>query len=326
MPELCVIINRGAGRRKKRLEVLKEWLRRVWGGRVEFQETRRQGHAEELAERAAQRGFAIVAAAGGDGTVHEVSNGLLRAQRPEVEFTVFPTGSANDYADSLAWNFPAEPERKKVTTVDVGRVQSADGKERYFVCCLGLGFNARVTEESRRIDDREGIALYGLAALRALRRHHRFPKMELAFDDQPPLRLPIFMLSVMLARREGGFVMAPKARLDDGWLDYVHSGAVSRWEFLRLLLRVAILKGPPAEHSKVRQGRCRQVRVHSCAPLIVHVDGEFFCLPGDNFRELAIDIVPAGLRVRTDLLHEAIGRLQRKPGLFRSFFDAAGTT
>ena len=151
--------------------------------------------------------------------------------------------------------------------------------------------------------------------------------MELAFDDQPALRLPTFMLSVMLARREGGFVMAPKARLDDCWANYVHSGAVSRWEFVRLLLRVALLKGPPAHHPKVRQAPCRHVRLHSSAPLIVHADGEFFCQPEHNIRELAIDILPAALRVRTDLLHEAIGRLWQEPRLIRlirSFLAAPG--
>ena len=48
---------------------------------------------------------------------------------------------------------------------------------------------------------------------------------------------PTLMLSLLLGRREGGFVLAPHARLDDGWFDYVHSGALSRWEVLCLLPR-----------------------------------------------------------------------------------------
>ena len=91
--------------------------------------------------------------------------------------------------------------------------------------------------------------------------------------------------------------MAPEARLDDGWLDYVHSGTLSRWEVVRLLPRVAFW-GPPSAHPKVRQGRCRQVRLRSATPLIVHADGEFFCRPEDSVRELEIDIMRAALRVR----------------------------
>jgi diacylglycerol kinase (ATP) len=299
MAELCVIFNPAAGRGRAQGRLNK--LRQDWGARVEFQPTTGPGHAEELAEKAAQGGFRIIAAAGGDGTVHEVSNGLLRANRPDIDFAVIPIGSANDYAHSLAWNFPEQKENSLVHAVDVGRVCSAQGKERYFVCCLGLGLNGAVTLESRRIHRLQGLALYGLATLRALWYHYGCPEMELVFDDEPAISVPTLMLSVMVARREGGFVMAPAARLDDGWFDYVHSGKLSRWEVLRLLPRLA-MSGPPADNPKVRLGRCRRVRLRSGAPLIVHVDGEFFCRPEDDLRDLEIDILPAALRVRTTLL------------------------
>jgi len=298
MAELCVIFNPKAGRGRAEGRLKK--LRHDWGARVEFQSTTSPGHAEELAERAARDGFAIVAAAGGDGTVHEVSNGLLRANRPEVDFAVIPIGSANDYAHSLACNFPQASGNNQVCAVDVGRVRAANGHERFFVCCLGLGLNGAVTLESRRIPRLQGLALYGLATLRALWYHYGCPEMNLAFDDRPAVRVPTLMLSVMVARREGGFVMAPEARLDDGWFDYVHSAALSRFEVLRLLPRLALF-GPPADNPKVRLGRCRQVRLHSAAPLIVHVDGEFFCRPEDDIRELDIEILPAALRVRISL-------------------------
>src|SRR5260370_6102951 len=309
MPELCVIFNPASGRGRARARL--EELRRVWGSRAEVQETKCPGYAEMLAERAAQGPFAIVAAAGGDGTVHEVSNGLLRANRPEIEFAVIPLGSANDFDNSLACNFPERGNGNVVRAVDVGRVRAANGKERYFVCCLGLGLNGAVTLESRGIPCLQGLALYGLATLRALRHHYRFPKMELAIDDQPALRLPVLMLSVMNAMREGRFKMAPNARLDDGLLDYVHSGALSRWEVVRLLPRVALF-GPSSANPKVRQGRCRQVRIRSATPLIVHVDGEFFCRPEDNIRELGIDILPAALRVRTSLTTPSFGAEHRQ--------------
>jgi diacylglycerol kinase (ATP) len=304
MAEMCVIFNpKAGGRAKHRLEE----LMRVLGPRAEYQRTTYPGHADELAEKAAQSGFAVVVAAGGDGTVHEVCNGLLRAHRPDVEFAVYPIGSANDYAHSVAWNFPEMADRNEVRAVDVGRVRAVNGRERFFVCCLGLGFNSAVTLEARRIrkshPDLQGVPLYGLGALQALKRHHRSPKMELVFDDQTALHLPTFMFSVLVGRREGGFVMAPEARLDDGWLDYVHSGTLSRWEVVRLLPRVAFW-GPPANHPKVRLGRCQRVRLRSRSPLIVHVDGEFFCRPEDNIPELDIDILKGALRVRACLFQE----------------------
>jgi diacylglycerol kinase family enzyme len=120
--------------------------------------------------------------------------------------------------------------------------------------------------------------------------------MEVAIDDAPPATTATLMMSVLVGRREGGFVMAPRASLSDGWLDYVHAGDLSRWEVLKFLPRLA-LAGPPEEYPKVTQGRCRRIRITSEAPLVVHVDGEFFCQPHEGIRTLDIEIRPAALKV-----------------------------
>jgi len=275
-------------------------LRRSLGNRVVFQATSHAGHAVELAEQAARSGYGIVAAAGGDGTVHEVANGLLRAGSPDVHFAVLPIGSANDYAHSLQHALGNDRPIGGRVAVDVGRVRDPAGRERFFVCCLGLGLNGAVTMESRRIRRLQGIALYGLATVRALWYHYACPTMDLTIDGQDS-SLPTLMLSVLVGRREGGFVLAPHAELADGWMEYVHAGALSRLEVLQFLPRLALF-GPPAAHPKVRMGRCRSVRLRSQVPLTVHADGEFFCVPKDNIRELAVDIMPAALTVNLELL------------------------
>jgi diacylglycerol kinase family enzyme len=284
--DVCVIFNprSGRGRAGRRLQR----LRAAWDGRAEFRPTERPGHGADLAKAAATEGFAMVAAAGGDGTVHEVANGLLDAARPEVVFAVVPIGSANDYARSLA---PGEQ------VVDVGTVVDGTGRQQHFVCCLGLGLNGCVTLESRKIKRLQGVALYGLATLRALWYHYACPPLTLTVDDQPPVTVPTLMLSVLLARGEGGFVMAPEAKLDDGLFDYVHAGGLSRCEVLRLLPRLA-LAGPPKDYPKVRQGRCSRIVLRSPAPLTVHIDGEFFALPEDGVQELEIRLQPRALRVQ----------------------------
>src|SRR5207248_2866580 len=105
------------------------------GRRAEFWPTRHAGHARTLAAEAAEAGFAAVAAAGGDGTVHEVANGLLRAKR-EAVLAVVPVGSANDYAHALGlgadWWLRPDP-AVGVRRVDVGVVRSAGGREQFFV-------------------------------------------------------------------------------------------------------------------------------------------------------------------------------------------------
>src|SRR5207247_4982428 len=127
-PDVCVIFNpvAGRGRAPQRMES----LRRTLGARAQFLPTRSPAHGEELAFEAATKGFPIVAAAGGDGTVHEVANGLLRAARPEVALAVFPIGSANDYAHSLGlvsgWWLKGDP-MAHTRTVDAGFARTKDG-------------------------------------------------------------------------------------------------------------------------------------------------------------------------------------------------------
>lgn len=292
-PIICVIFNPAAGkdRAARRLEA----LRRQWGQRLTWRATERPGHAADLARAAADEGFATVAAAGGDGTVHEVASGLLRSARTDVRFAVIPVGSANDFAYSLL-----HPRDAPVDAIDVGRARAEDGREKFFLCNLGLGFNGAVTVESRRIKWLQGMALYGLATWRALWRHYACPLMEFSIDDEPAWSAPTLLFSVLLGKREGGFELAPHARLDDGLFDYVHAGPLSRWQVLRLLPRLALF-GPP-EHPQIRIGQFRRMRVKSAAPLNVHLDGEFLCTADEGLREIEAELLPRRLKVDMDFM------------------------
>ena len=77
-----------------------------------------------------------------------------------------------------------------------------------------------------------------------------------------------------------------------------HAGALSRWEVLRFMPRVALF-GPPTSHPKVRLGQCRKLNLHSQAPLVVHLDGEFFCVPDEGIQDLDVELLPGALRVDT---------------------------
>jgi diacylglycerol kinase family enzyme len=213
---------------------------------------------------------------------------------------VFPIGSANDYAYSLAVQSDPEPGQEPETgprTVDVGWVRAEDGRQRYFINSLGLGFNGAVALESRRIRHLQGLALYGLAFLRALWSRYACPVMEIAFDGEVR-REPTLALTVAIGHREGNLVVAPRAQLDDGLFDYLHAGALSRWEVLRYLPRLASGGQLPHDHPRIWQGRCQEARLRSEAPLTVHLDGEFLSRPEDKIFSLDIRILPAALRVR----------------------------
>ncbi len=291
----CVIYNPQAGRglARRLVERLRQRHTANWG----FLPTTCPGHGAELAMRAVDQGYRTLIAAGGDGTVHEVANGLLRSGRPDVVFGVWPVGSANDYAYALGVgrDWPLNGRAGLVERpVDVGRVRGG-GRVGYFVNGLGLGFNGAVTLESQRIPRLRGMALYGLAFVKAVWRHFHSPQLTITLDGQAH-ELRTLAFSVNLGLREGGFLVTPRAVLDDGWFDYVHAGPLSRWQALTMLPRIAT-GTLPADHPLIRQGRCREVRIQSAQPLRVHADGEFFCQPEDGIRDIAVELLPAALRV-----------------------------
>ena len=293
---VCVIYNPAAGRGRARFLV--DRMRRILGKRADLRPTAGPGDAEALAMRAAEEGFAVVAAAGGDGTVHEVANGLLRCGRSDVVFAPIPAGSANDYVYSLGltadwWKQPDPAVGPGL--VDVGLVRSG-GRSRYFVNGFGAGFNGMVTRESRRIRRLRGLPLYALAVLRVILFQYACPKATVRIDDAAPRMTPTLGLSLALGQREGNFVVAPQARLDDGLFDYVHGGALTRWDLLVFMAQMAAQR-LRTDHPLVRMGQCRRATLHSEAPLIVHIDGEFFCLPEDGLHELEVELLPCAFRV-----------------------------
>jgi diacylglycerol kinase family enzyme len=108
--------------------------------------------------------------------------------------------------------------------------------------------------------------------------------------------VPTLALSLAIGRREGNFTVAPDARLDDGLFDYVHAGPLPRRALLAFL--PGLVTGRlHIDHPAIWTGHCRQARAHSEKPLIVHTDGEFFCLPEEGIRDIDVELLPGALRV-----------------------------
>jgi diacylglycerol kinase (ATP) len=291
----CVIFNPAAGRRRSRRRLQKFHDR--WKSFAELWPMEFRGHGAPLARAACEQGFKIIAAAGGDGTVHEVANGLLQAGAQGATMAVVPIGSANDYAYSLARQFGESTlDDDSGVMVDVGVATTSPGNERFFVESLGLGFSAQVTLESQRIGRLQGKALYTLAVCRALR-NLRSTELSLAYDEDPPVTSRVLMLSAMLGRREGGFVLAPGAELNDGLFDVIKAAPLSRWRVLGQLPRIA-LAGLQSNHPQISQRRCRTLHVQSAAPLVIHTDGEILATAADDVHTLAIRVLPSRLRVK----------------------------
>jgi diacylglycerol kinase (ATP) len=295
MPETCLIFNPAAGRGRA-----DRWLRSIRDDRllgIQLEPTARAHHALELARAAADAGYKKVIAAGGDGTVHEVANGLLHSANRSVIFSTWPVGSANDYAYTLgmqAWWNRGQNEPTEVVEVDVGRATSP-GRQRYFVNAFGVGFNGMVTLESRSVRWLKGMPLYTWAFLKAMVKHFRTPPLWVKLDDQVA-NGPTLALTINLAQREGGFPITPQASLTDGLFDWFHARKLRRWHLIRYL--PAMIRGTlPQNHPLLRTGRAARVEVQSESPLCIHADGEFFCVPADGVREVTVEVLPRRLKV-----------------------------
>jgi len=303
MPKTLIILNPNAdtGRAWQRAADLRALAEELADGDVQWAGTVYPTHAVELAAQAAAQGFERVIAVGGDGTVHEVVNGLMRVpadQRPMLG--VVPLGSGNDFACGVG--LPANPHealRLALTApprlVDVMRVTDEHGREEFVDNTIGIGFDAIVTIRSHQLPVVRGFAMYLTAVLQTIALNHH-PLRARVETDAETWEDAVLMLVVGNGPREGGgFLVTPEARPDDGLLHYAAIGALSRTAMLRLVPEV--MQGTHVRSPHVRMGALRTLRLETDAPMQIHADGEVFAGFDNDVRRLTLEILPAALPV-----------------------------
>jgi diacylglycerol kinase (ATP) len=258
------------------------------------------GHAFTLAREAAAEKDVVVAV-GGDGTVQEVSGGILASRRP-VHLGVLPLGTGNDFVKMLG--MPSEPRaavealrRARPQAVDYGRVRWwEDGKaaEGTFVNAVGIGFDAQVAGEVGAFKFLPGVAAYLAAVLRTLARW-KAPRVRVTVEQAaaPPYRYegPLLLTTAGNGTCSGGgFYLTPAASVTDGLLDVCLIEGISVPRILQLL--PFTLFGRHIHAREVHMHRGVRIHLESDAPLPVHADGELLTRAA---RRLEIEVVPGGL-------------------------------
>lgn len=285
MPVVTIILNTASGRGKaqRHQEEVSRACRDV-GIDHEVLFTEGPGHAEQLANDAASAGSAIVMAAGGDGTVNEVANGLLTQDNRSTLLGILPLGSGNDIAHNIGApgnlsEVMALAASRETCRCDVGQVEvstPAGTLRRYFLNNAGLGFEAQVNICSKSIRRLRKLPLYLLATLQAMAKHHPIPMTllwETDSDSSQTWQGDVTMVSVANgARTGGGFRILPQARLNDQWLDLGIVPAVSTLRMLHLLTQV--MRGTHLNAPELSFARFRTMSVQAEAPFALHVDGE----------------------------------------------------
>jgi len=289
------------------------------GWSVILRETSKPLQATELARHAVNRGAQVVIAAGGDGTVNEVANGLVNT---DAALGVLPVGTTNSWAlqmgipalnplfpgtkaakmiaaleERVAHPIPANYYRKmlldaaqvlvdgRTVAVDVG-----DLSGRYFLMWAGIGFDAAIAQ-SIPLEEKKALGswAYVLPAIESASRFYG-TDAQLNLDGQLVKVSTPFIVVSNIQLYGGMIAIGARARVDDGKMDVCIFKGGGFFTFVQQAIKV--LTHRHLEDPQVEYYQCREIVVESAHPLPVHVDGEPF-----TTTPVAIRTVPSSLKV-----------------------------
>ncbi|HEY3290877.1 MAG TPA: diacylglycerol kinase family protein [Anaerolineae bacterium] len=280
--------------------------------KVDWVTTTHPGHATELAMQACQFNpdstdltqRKRVISMGGDGTLHEIINGLLKCpyeNRPLLG--IVPTGSGNDFVEGIGAVRDVHLAMRNIfsqntpRSVDIGYLRIQGGEPHYWCNVVGIGFDAAVTLQSQRINWLRGQAMYFMAAVRTIIENYDAPNLEIDMDGVRTVQR-VQMLTVGNGKREGGgFITTPAARVDDGLLDYALFHPVSRAMMVRLIPEV--MAGTHGRFKQVQMGQLKKLTIHadSESRLLVHADGEMMVQNDADIHDIEVGVIPAAVRI-----------------------------
>ena len=301
----------GRGRVKALWPQVEEALRQA-GVNFDVVATTAPLHAYRLAYEAS-RNYGMVVSVGGDGTAHEVINGLLRAsgEAETMPFAVIPLGSGDDFAKVIPpetavgsrpveWPVAVEKiARGETRLFDVGRMTGdhlrpdlAEGAH-YFMNGIDVGFGAHATLNFITIPRFiKGFTAYMLTILKTM---IKYPLLHITIqlDDEAPFEQDTTMTAVTNGRCfANGFWVCPQAQADDGVFDLMIAKGLNRLQILNLIPKIT--SGTHLGDPGVRMATARRVVLSSKEPLIVEADGE---LPYLETHQLTIEVLPKRLRL-----------------------------
>ncbi|MFK7847440.1 MAG: diacylglycerol kinase family protein [Rhodothermales bacterium] len=267
-------------------------------------------HSKQVAKEAAITSD-IVVAVGGDGTIHQVANGIICSESNAV-LGIIPFGTGNDFVKMLDIPFHLESAIKilakgKRKVVDYGtvhyRTKSDDGA-CFFLNTLGIGFDAEVGHRASSFKVLPGVLAY-LAALFKTLRALRYTEAQIILDDNSEnlfYQGRFLLSSVGNGSTSGGlFKLTPNAKINDGWFDVCAIDSISVGRLLLSIPRV--LRGTHVNMRQYHAGRAKKVaiqllddafRVTTASGLPVHADGEILA---HDVHRLEVQIVEKGISV-----------------------------
>lgn len=263
--------------------------------------TQYPGHATEIARTALEHGFTHIICFGGDGTVHEVVNGLVVDGRvsSDIALSIIPGGTGSDFVRILGISRdPREASQavlgRETRVVDIGVIHCLrDGEpiERYFVNVAGLGFDGETSVRVNRMSKRIGGTIPYLTGLALTLLSYTNKDVELTYDGR---QLAGRFNSVIVCNGQyfgGGMWVGPRAAADDGLFDIVILKDLNKLEFLVNVPRV--YKGTHLSHPKVQSFQAQEIHVEAKQRMFIQAEGELVGEAPATFR-----ILPGALHLR----------------------------
>ncbi|MDX1664914.1 MAG: diacylglycerol kinase family lipid kinase [Candidatus Promineifilaceae bacterium] len=250
--------------------------------------TTRRWEGAERARAAALDGYDAIVAAGGDGTVSEVVNGLVAAagEGPTSPLGVLPLGTGNDFNDMLGLPRTLDESVAVIAAGNMRQIDAGQVNGHTFDNNCALAMEPMVTIENEKMKRISGNIRYVAALLKSLLKLKAW-HMRIAWEGGQH-EGPTYLLSVCNSPRTGGiFYMAPEAKVDDGLLDFVFAPEMPRRKVLALL--PGLFNGTHLNHPLVSHGRTPWLTVESEPGTPIHADGEVIA---ESVRHVRYEVLP----------------------------------
>jgi diacylglycerol kinase (ATP) len=269
---------------------------RVAGIKLDVVETQAPGQATELARDAYSRGYRRFLAIGGDGTSYEIVNGLFPAaqngDRPTLAFLPLGTGNSflRDFSDQGVEHAMGALLAGQTRSCDVLRLKHKQGVLHY-INLLSVGFAADVATMRARRFSNLGQLGYVLAIFTCLARLDRRPfPLQVEGEGEIDRRRCLFLTFNNSKFTGGTMMIAPKAEVNDGLIEYVRWGPIGRLGLIRNL--PTLYDGTHINHPLASRRAVRRIEFHLDEPVDVMVDGEVLTLHCET-----LDVLPSALDV-----------------------------
>jgi len=289
--ELIVNLTAGGGKPRPHLKTIFKYLKEN-GFNFNVSYTSHHGEAIELAQKSADNGAELIVSVGGDGTVNEIVNGIMKSKN-DPSLGIIPLGWANDFIKST--NIPSDIieackilVKGKTKEIDVGLING----QTYFANICGVGFDAEVAQLANQMKSKHpnlrilSAFVYVFSTIKKL-----LSPFSYKFDGQE-IHSKILFIAISNGKFYGGrFKITPEAILDDGLLELCTVEEMGRLKYLMSIPKV--FKGTHESIKGINFYRAKEVVIQSSEPVLAQVSGEVI----EGQKKFTITLLPKSLKL-----------------------------